>query len=95
MDGVQALPGPQRSAMLSAFGVVDDVVPDLYLVALATLSLLSEVATPAPVLVVVEDADWLDRSTASVLGFVARRLESDPIVMPALRESTAASRMPD
>ena len=47
---------------------------------MAVLDLLSDVAGDAPLLVVVEDAHWLDRPTADVLAFVARRIESDPIV---------------
>ncbi len=50
---------------------------------MAVLDLLSEVATEAPLLVVVEDAHWLDRPTSEVLAFVARRIESDPIVILA------------
>jgi hypothetical protein len=50
---------------------------------MAALDLVSEVATDAPVLLVVEDAQWLDRPTAEALAFVARRIESDPIILLA------------
>ena len=50
---------------------------------MAVLDLVSEVAGDAPLLLVVEDAHWLDRPTADVLAFVARRIESDPIVLLA------------
>ena len=50
---------------------------------MAALDLVSEVAADAPLLLVVEDAQWLDRPTSDVLAFVARRIESDPIVLLA------------
>jgi predicted ATPase len=50
---------------------------------MATLDLVAEVATDAPLLLVIEDVHWLDRPTSNVLAFVARRLESDPIVLLA------------
>jgi DNA-binding CsgD family transcriptional regulator len=87
LDQVDRLPKPQRGAVLAAFGRTDTAVPDLYLVALATLSMLGEAATPAPILLVVEDAHWLDRASADVLLFVARRLEFEPVVLlAALRD---------
>jgi hypothetical protein len=48
---------------------------------MAVLDLFSDVATDAPLLVVVEDTHWLDRPSSDVLAFVARRIESDPIVV--------------
>jgi DNA-binding CsgD family transcriptional regulator len=77
----EALPSPQRDAMLAAFGRSSSAAPDLYLVALAALDLLSDAASRAPVLVIAEDAQWLDRPTCDVLAFIARRLESDPILL--------------
>ena len=54
---------------------------------MAVLDLVSNVATDAPLLVVVDDAHWLDRPTSDVLAFVARRIEADPIVLlAAIRE---------
>lgn len=50
---------------------------------MAVLDLVSEVATDPPVLLVVDDAHWLDHPTADVLAFVARRIESDPVVLLA------------
>ena len=80
---VDQLAPPQRDAMLTAFGLADAAVPDLFLTALAVLNLLAESAARAPVLVVAEDAQWLDRSTSDVLAFVARRLEFEPILLVA------------
>jgi predicted ATPase len=70
---------PQRAALDAAFGRTDDPAPGHFQIAMAALDLLSDVATDAPLLVIVEDAHWLDRATSDVLAFVARRIESDPI----------------
>jgi DNA-binding CsgD family transcriptional regulator len=78
---ISTLAAPQRDAMRAAFGLADGAAPDLFLTALAALDLLAESAARAPVLVVAEDAHWLDRSTCDVLAFVARRLEFDPILL--------------
>ncbi|KAA9376482.1 AAA family ATPase [Microbispora cellulosiformans] len=86
------LPAPQRERLRAAFGMTDTTVPDLYLVALATLNLLAEVATRAPTLLVVDDAHWLDQASAQVLAFVARRLESEPVLLLAgIREGFASA----
>ncbi|WP_328809452.1 ATP-binding protein [Saccharothrix sp. 6-C] len=83
-DGIDDLPGPQRAALRAAVGLDDEAVPDLYLVGLAALTLLSDAAVKAPLLVVVEDAHWMDRASLDVLGFVARRIESDPLALVAV-----------
>ncbi len=75
------LPGPQRTALESAFGMTEVAAPDLFLIALATLHLLGDLAEQAPLLLIVEDAQWLDRSTAQVLAFVGRRLSMDRILL--------------
>ena len=72
----------QRSALLAALGKCDDTgAPDIFLVALATLTLLTESATRKPILLVADDAQWLDQATFEVLAFVSRRLSSDPVVL--------------
>ena len=83
LDGIAELPGPQREALSTAFGMTDASAPDLFLTALAALNLLADAAEPAGLLVIAEDAQWLDRSTAEVLAFVARRLEYEPLVLVA------------
>jgi predicted ATPase len=86
------LPVRQRVALLAAFGMTDAAAPDRFLIALAALELLADTAARAPLLVVVEDAQWLDRSTDDVLAFVARRLASEPIVLlAAVREGQASA----
>ena len=75
------LPPPQRTALEAAFGMAETAAPDLFLIALATLDLLGDVAERAPLLLIVEDAQWLDRSTSEVLTFVARRVQMEPILL--------------
>ncbi|WP_369138725.1 ATP-binding protein [Modestobacter versicolor] len=78
-----ALPVPQRRALKAAFGMTDDAAPELFLIGLAALTLISDSAADQPLVLVVDDAHWLDRPSADVLGFVARRLESEAVVLVA------------
>ena len=80
-DRASELRDVQRAALDAAFGLTHEAAPEQFRIAMAVLDLLSDVATDAPLLVVVEDAHWLDRPTSDVLAFVARRIESDPIVV--------------
>ena len=81
------LPSPQRDALSGAFGLRDHGPPDRFLVALAALTLLSDVASERGLVCVVDDAQWLDRESAAVLAFVARRLHADAIaLLIAVRE---------
>ena len=82
-DRASELRDAQRTALDAAFGLTDEAAPEPFRIAMAALDLLSDVATDAALLVVVEDAHWLDRPTADALAFVARRIESDPIVLLA------------
>ena len=81
LDRLDRLPGPQRDALQTTFGLHAGMVPDRLFVGLAVLSLLSEVAEGRPVLCVVDDAQWLDRASAQTLAFVARRLVAESVVM--------------
>jgi predicted ATPase len=76
-DRASELRDVQRAALDSAFGLTHEAAPEHFRIAMAVLDLFSDVATAAPLLVIVEDAHWLDRPTADVLAFVARRIESD------------------
>ena len=78
---LEELPAPQRTAVQAAFGMTSAAAPDQFLIALATLDLLADSAANAPLLLLLDDAHWLDSPSAHVLAFVARRLESEPIVM--------------
>jgi predicted ATPase len=73
------LPGPQREALSTAFGLSGGEAPDRFLVGLAVLGLLSEVAEEGPLVCLVDDAQWLDRASAQVLAFVARRLLAESV----------------
>jgi len=77
------LPAAHRAALDAAFGLTPEVAPEHYRIAMAALDLVSEVASDAPLLLVAEDTQWLDPPTSDVLAFVARRIESDPIILLA------------
>ena len=81
LDKLERLPDPQRTALGVAFGLNTGAAPDRFLVGLAALSLLSEVAEQQPLLCVIDDAHWLDRASALVLAFVARRLLAEPVAL--------------
>ena len=81
LDRMNKLPDPQRDALEVAFGLRAGAVPDRFLVGLAALSLLSEAAVARPLLCVIDDAQWLDRVSAQVLGFIARRLLAEPVAL--------------
>ena len=79
LSDMERLPGPQRDALRTAFGLEAGPPPDRFLVGLAVLSLLTEVARERPVIGLIDDVQWLDRASTQALGFAARRLAVDPV----------------
>ncbi len=74
LDHLERLPAPQRAALATAFGLDDGILADRFFLGLAVLSLLSEACREQPLLCVVDDAQWLDEESASIVAFAARRL---------------------
>jgi DNA-binding CsgD family transcriptional regulator len=92
LGGLEVLPDPQRRALETAFGIAEGEAPDLFLIGLATLGLVAERSAEKPLLFVVEDGHWLDRPSLEVLEFVARRVESDPVILLfAVRDGVPSS----
>jgi DNA-binding CsgD family transcriptional regulator/tetratricopeptide (TPR) repeat protein len=81
LNRLERLPAPQRGALGTAFGLASGPAPDRFLVGVAALGLLSDIAETQPLICLVDDAQWLDRASAQVLGFVARRLAADSVVL--------------
>src|SRR5262245_22507166 len=87
LDGIDVLPTPQARALKAAFGLSDDAAPDQFLVGLAALTLVSNAATRRPLLIVVDDAQWLDEESAGIIAFVGRRLYADRVcLLVSMRE---------
>jgi DNA-binding CsgD family transcriptional regulator len=94
LDLRERLPGPQRDALESAFGLRADPAPDRFVVGLGVLSLLSEVAEEQPLVWVVDDAQWLDKASALSLAFVARRLLAESVgLVFAVREPSSVHEL--
>src|SRR5580704_12006901 len=81
LELMEHLPEAQRDALAVAFGLGVGPTPNPFLVGLAVLGLLAEVAEEQPLLCVVDDAQWLDSASARALAFVSRRLLEEKITL--------------
>jgi DNA-binding CsgD family transcriptional regulator len=81
LERAEQLPAPQRDALRRAAGLIDGPAPETFLVSLAALNVLCQVAEERPLVCLVDDAQWLDRESASALSFVARRLAAEGVAM--------------
>jgi DNA-binding CsgD family transcriptional regulator len=99
LDLRERLPAPQRDALATAFSLSAGQTPDRFVVGLAVLGLLSEIARGRPLVCVVDDAHWLDHASAQALAFVARRLQAESIglvlAVPEPRELPEFSGFPE
>ncbi|MFD0417676.1 AAA family ATPase [Streptomyces sp. NPDC127108] len=85
---VDRLPPPQSAALRSAFGL-QSAPADRFLVALAALTLLSEASQSEPLLLLIDDAQWLDTPSADALLFAARRLGAEAVgIVFAVRDGS-------
>src|SRR5438309_2289635 len=83
-------PEPQRQVLEAALGFGVDHTPDPFRVAVAAFQLICDVADSVPLVLIVDDAQWLDRSTLNVISFIARRLEVEHVgLVAAIRREQA------
>lgn len=80
-DTIAALPGPQREALEVAFGEREGAPPTVFLLGLATLTLVSERAVGSGLVVIVDDLQWVDAVSAAALAVVARRIADEAVVL--------------
>jgi len=81
LEAADALAPPQRRALLSAFGVEDGGSPELFLICLAALNVLTGAAARQPVAVILDDVQWLDQPSQDAVAFLARRIHDDPVIV--------------
>ncbi len=89
------LPGPQAEALQGALALIPSRSQDRFAIGSATLSLLVAYAETGPVLVMVDDAQWVDGSSEDALAFAFRRLVADPLAVLVAVRSGEASLLAD
>src|SRR5258708_16476763 len=89
------LPGSQRQTLEAALGLGVDLKPDSFRIAVAAFQLICDVAESVPLVLIVDDAHWLDRSTLSVLAFIGRRLEAEHVALVAAIRSGQSTPLDD
>jgi DNA-binding CsgD family transcriptional regulator len=97
LSELEVLPPPQRDALRITFGLHEGPVPDRFLVCLAVLGVLAEVADKRPLVCLLDDEQWMDHASAQALSFVARRLgaESVGLVFSARTPSPELAGLPE
>jgi DNA-binding CsgD family transcriptional regulator len=93
LEGLEELPERQAAALRAALGLGPATEPDRFAIGAATLGLLAAAADRAPLLVIVDDAHWLDASSADALLFAARRLEADRVALVFATRADDAARL--
>ena len=83
VDRAAHLPARYRDAIYSAFGLSSEQVPETFITGMATLELVCSIARTSPVLLIVDDVQWIDSATLESLAVVARRLGDDPVMVVA------------
>ena len=81
LDRLPGLPEPQREALAVAFGLSAGGVADRFLLRLAALTLMADVARERPILCIVDDLQWIDQESADGIAFIGRRLFADGIAL--------------
>src|SRR2546427_10371507 len=89
------LPRSQRQTLEAALGLGVDLKPDSFRVAVAAFQLVCEVADSVPVVLIVDDAHWLDRSTLGVIAFIGRRLDAEHVALVAAIRSGHSTPLDD
>ena len=80
-DRIDTLAEPQARALRGALGLAHERDADAFLVGVGVLTLLADAAEEQPLLAVLDDAAWFDHESAHALGFTARRLRAEGVVL--------------